>query len=296
MKRIILQNMPESANRVAAIETGDADVARTLGPEQTAALEGNPDITLVKGLDTLLAYVSVNAMMAPFDNTDARQALRYAINYDNIITLLGGNAELVQEIIPIGFAGHVGNNPFTQDLEKAKELFAKAGVAEGAVIPFTVATGTAPGGVEWATIAASIQADLAQIGINLEIQQMQQSELLTKYRAQELPMLLMNWGPDYTDPDANGTPFANYDAQSLAWRNAWNDPQAIELSKQAAIELDPAKRTELYNQLVEYVQNNGAFAMLYQPTQTSALRNNVQGYIFDPGDTPKISLWLISKQ
>jgi peptide/nickel transport system substrate-binding protein len=75
-------------------------------------------------------------------------------------------------------------------------------VTEGAVIPFTVATATAPGGVDWATIAASIQADLAQIGINLEIQQLQQSELLTKYRAQELPMLLMNWSPDFPIPTA----------------------------------------------------------------------------------------------
>ncbi len=295
MKRVILQNMPESANRQAAIETGDADIAQELGPEQAAALEGNPDVSLVKGLSTLLAYASVNATMPPFDNADARQALRYAINYDNIITLLGGNGELVQEIIPIGFAGHVGNNPFTQDLEKAKELFAAAGVTEGAVIPFTVATGTGPGGVDWATIAASIQADLAQIGIVLDIQLLQQSELLTKYRAQELPMLLMNWGPDYTDPDANGTPFANYEANSLAWRNSWNDPQAIELSKQAAVELDPAKRIELYAQLVEYMQNNGPFAMLYQPSRVYALRNNVQGFIYDPGDTPNVSFALISK-
>jgi peptide/nickel transport system substrate-binding protein len=296
MQRVILQNMPESANRQAAIETGDADIIQDVGPEAAVALEGNPDVSLVKGLSTLLAYASVNATMPPFDNPDARQALRYAINYDNIITLLGGNGELVQEIIPIGFAGHVGNNPFTQDLEKAKELFANAGVTEGATIPFIVATGTGPGGVEWATIAASIQADLAQIGINLEIQQMQQSELLTQYRAQELPMLLMNWGPDYTDPDANGTPFANYEANSLAWRNSWNDATAIELSKQAAVELDPAKRTELYRQLVEYVQNNGPFAMLFQPTRIYALRNNVQGFVYDPGDTPNVSLWLISKQ
>lgn len=296
MKRVILQNMPESANRQAAIETGDADIIQDVGPEQAAALEGNPDVTLVKGLSTLLAYASVNASMPPFDNPDARQALRYAINYDNIITLLGGNGELVQEIIPIGFAGHTGNNPFKQDLEKAKELFAKAGVTEGANIPFIVATGTGPGGVEWATIAASIQADLAQIGINLDIQQMQQSELLTKYRAQELPMLLMNWGPDFTDPDANGTPFSNYEAKSLAWRNSWNDPKAIELSKQAAVELDPAKRVELYAQLTEYVQNNGPFAMLFQPARVYGLRNNVQGFIYDPGDTPSISLWLINKQ
>lgn len=296
MKRVILQNMPEAVNRQAAIETGDADIIQDVGPEQVAVLEGNPDIQLVKALSTLLVYAAVNASMPPFDNPDARQALRYAVNYDNIITLLGGNGELVQEIIPIGFLGHTGKNPFKQDLEKAKELFAKAGVAEGTVIPFTVATGTAPGGVEWATIAASIQADLAQIGINLEIQQLQQSELLTKYRAQELPMLLMNWGPDFPDPDGNATPFANYEARSLAWRNNWNDPQAIELSKQAARETDPAKRVELYAQLVEYVQNNGPYVMLYQPTQIYAVRNNVEGFVYDPNDTPSISLWLISKQ
>lgn len=296
MKRVILQNMPEAVNRQAAIETGDADIIQDVGPEQVAVLEGNPDIKLVKALSTLLVYAAVNASMPPFDNPDARQALRYAVNYDNIITLLGGNGELVQEIIPIGFLGHTGKNPFKQDLEKAKELFTKAGVAEGTVIPFTVATGTAPGGVEWATIAASIQADLAQIGINLEIQQLQQSELLTKYRAQELPMLLMNWGPDFPDPDGNATPFANYEARSLAWRNSWNDPQAIELSKQAARETDPAKRVELYAQLVEYVQNNGPYVMLYQPTQIYAVRNNVEGFVYDPNDTPSISLWLITKQ
>jgi len=296
MKRVILQNMPEAVNRQAAIETGDADIIQDVSPEQVAALEGNPDVTLVKALSTLLVYVAVNVSMPPFDNPDARQALRYAVNYDNIITLLGGNGELVQEIIPIGFAGHTGKNPFKQDLEKAKELFAKAGVAEGTVIPFTVATGTAPGGVEWATIAASIQADLAQIGITLEIQQLQQSELLTKYRAQELPMLLMNWGPDFPDPDGNATPFANYEARSLAWRNNWNDPQAIELSKQAAREIDPAKRVELYAQLVEYVQNNGPYVILYQPTQIFAVRNNIEGFVYDPNDTPSISLWSIRKK
>jgi peptide/nickel transport system substrate-binding protein len=296
MKRVIMQNMPEVANRQAAVETGDADIVQELGPEQAAALEGNPDLSLVKVLNTILAYVSVNATMPPFDNPDARQALRYAINYDNIITLLGGNGELVQEIIPMGFAGHTGNNPFTQDLERARELFANAGVTEGAVIPFTVATATAPGGVDWATIAASIQADLAQIGITLEIQQMQQSELLTQYRAQALPMLLMNWSPDFPDPDGNGTPFSNYEAQSLAWRNSWNDATAIDLSRRAAAELDPTARVALYGELVDYVQNNGPYAMLYQPTRVYAVRNDIQGFIYDPTDSPTISFWLISRQ
>jgi peptide/nickel transport system substrate-binding protein len=296
MKRVILQNTPELANLQATIETGDADIVQDLGAEQVTALEGNPDITLNKVLSTILVYVGMNATEAPLDNPDVREAIRYAINYDDIITLLGGNAELVQEIIPIGFLGHTGENPFTQDLDKARELLAGAGVAEGTEIDFIVPTGPAPGGIEWATIAAKIQSDVAQIGLTLNIQQLQQSELLNIYRAQDGQMVMINWGPDFPDPDGNATPFANYEAQSLAFRNEWNDPTAIEMSKAAAIELDSEARGEMYTELVDYVMHNGPYVILYQPTRVYGVRNNVQGFMYDPNDTPTVSFWLITKE
>jgi peptide/nickel transport system substrate-binding protein len=295
LPRVVVQNIEEMANLQAAIETGDADIVQDLGSEQAAALEGNPDVTLEKGLSTLLAYVGMNATKPPLDNPDVREALRYAVNYDEIITLLAGNAELVQEIIPVGFLGHTGNNPFTQDIDKAKELLAAAGVAEGTEIEFLVPTGTGPGGIEWPTLAAKLQADIEQTGLKLNIQQLQTSELLNIYRAQDGELVLMNWGPDFPDPDGNATPFANWDATSLAWRNDWNDPVAIEMSKAAAVELDPAKRAEMYAELVDYVQHNGPYIMLYQPTRVFGVRNDVQGFVYDPNDTPFVSFWLLSK-
>ena len=111
----------------------------------------------------------------------------------------------------------------------------------------------------------------------LNIQLLQQSELLNIYRAQDGQLVFMNWSPDFPDPDGNATPFANFDATSLAWRNEWNDPTAIEMSKAAASELDPAKRAEMYAELVDYVQHNGPYVMLYQPTRVFGVRNNVQG-------------------
>lgn len=296
MKRVIVQNMPELANMQAAIETGDADIVFDLGAEQVAALEGNSDISLVPGLSLILAYIGLNALEPPLDNPDVREAIRYSVNYDDIITLLGGNGELVQEIIPIGFLGHTGNNPFSQDIEKAKELLAAAGVTEGTEIDALVPTGLGPGGLEWATLAAKVQADLEQVGLKMNIQQLQTSELLNIYRAQDGQMVFMNWSPDFPDPDGNATPFASYEARSLAWRNDWDDPKAIELSKQAASELDSAKRVELYAELVDYVQHNGPYVMLYQPTRVYALRSNLQGFAYDPNDSPVVSFWLISKQ
>jgi peptide/nickel transport system substrate-binding protein len=296
MRRVVMQNVPELANLQALIETGDADIVQDLGPEQAAALDGNPDVNLVVGQSTLIVYIGMNATEPPLDNPDVREAIRYAINYDDIITLLGGNATLVQEFIPIGFLGHTGNNPFTQDLDRARELLAGAGVAEGTEIEFIVPTGTAPGGIEWSTLAAKIKSDLEQVGLILNIQQLQQSELLNIYRAQEGQLIFINWGPDFPDPDGNATPFANFEAESLAWRNEWNDPTAIELSKQAAIESDEARRVELYAELTEYVQHNGPYVLLYQPTRTYGVRSNISGFIYDAADTPTVSFALISKQ
>jgi peptide/nickel transport system substrate-binding protein len=291
-----MQNTPELANLQAAIETGDADIVQDLGSEQVQALQGNPDLQIMSADSTLLVYVGMNVTKPPLDKVEVREAIRYAINYDDIITLLGGNAKLVQEIIPAGFLGHTGQNPFSQDIDKAKELLAQAGVAEGTEIEFLIPTGPAPGGIEWSTLASKIQNDVQQTGLVLNIQQTQQSELLNIYRAQEGQLVLINWGPDFPDPDGNVTPFTNYDAQSIAWRNAWNAPDIAELGKQAAIEPDSAKRVELYKELVERVQHEGPYIMLYQPTRSFGVRNNITGFFYDPADTPSVTFAAISKQ
>ena len=295
MKKVIMKNELELGNLQALIETGDADIVQDIGAEQRAVLEGNPDVVISNPSNTQIVYAGMNATKAPFDNNLVRQAIRYAINYDDIIALLGGNGALVQEIIPIGFFGHTGNNPFSQDIEKAKALLAEAGIAEGTEINAIVPTGAAAGGIEWSVLASKIQADLALAGLTMNIQQMQSSELLNIYRAQDGDMVFISWGPDFPDPDGNATPFSNYEAQSLAWRNAWNDQTAIDLSKAAAVEADPEKRAALYAELTDYVQNNGPYVMLYQPTRTFAVRSDIQGFVFYPADTPSISFATISR-
>ncbi len=295
MKRVIMQNVTELANLQALIETGDADIVQDLGPEQAAALEGNPDLQLIKGQSSLLVYVGMNVLKPPLDQVEVREAIRYAINYDDITTLLAGSGQVVQEIIPAGFLGHTGETYFTQDLDRARDLLAQAGVSEGTELDFLIPVGPAPGGLEWSVIAAKIQSDVAQIGLVLNIQQTQQSELLNIYRAQEGQLVLINWGPDFPDPDGNVTPFTNYEAQAIAWRNGWDDPEIAELGKQAAIEQDEAARIELYADLVERVAHEGPYVMLYQPLRTYGVRNNITGFVFDPVDTPQITFANIYK-
>jgi peptide/nickel transport system substrate-binding protein len=295
IKHVIVRNVTELANLQSAVETGEADIVQDIGAEQAKALANNPDLQVVKASSTLLVYIGMNAKSPPLDKADVREAIRSAINYDDINTLLAGGGKIVQEIIPEGLFGHTGTNPFKQDTAKAKELLAKAGVQAGTAIELLVPTGPAPGGIEWSTLASKIQNDVQQIGLKITNKQIQSSELLNIYRAQKGQMVFINWGPDFPDPDGNVTPFTNYEAKSIAYRNGWEAPDIAELGKKAALEQDAIARADLYKQLTERVLHEGPYAVLYQPERTYGVRKNISGFQSYPASTPAIWFWLMSK-
>jgi peptide/nickel transport system substrate-binding protein len=298
MQRVIMSHIGEAASRQAAIETGDADIVKDLSPEQKTALEGNADVQIITADNTQLVYIGLNAMTPPFDNPDVREAVRYAINYEEIMALTGGDAKLVQEVIPAGFLGHTGQIPFKQDIAKAKELLAKAGIPEGTEITALVPADFPAGPIDFPTLATKIQSDLALAGLTLNLQQLQVSELLNIYRSEEhdkKQMVFILWGPDYPDPDGNMTPFTNYAAKSIAWRNGWDNPEIAEMVAQAAIGATAEERVQMYAEITERVFHEGPYVILYQPVQTYAIRSNIDGFTFDPSDTPGVNFAGIGK-
>ena len=295
IKRVILRNVLEQANLQSAIETGDADIVQDLGLEQAKSLNGNADVELVKANNTQIEYMGMNAKIAPFDKPEVREAVRYAINYDDITALLNGNGKIVQEVIPDGFLGYTGETPFKQDIAKAKALLAKAGVAEGTEVQLTVGNGIATGGLENSTLAAKLQSDIEKIGLKVNIQQIQSSELLNIYRAQKAQFVLLSWGPDYPDPHTNANPFTNYEAKSIAWRNGFESPEIAKLALDASLAPDAAARAALYKQMTERLFHEGPYAMLYQPTRTYGVRKNIKGFVYGVSSTPNIFFWTISK-
>ena len=296
IKRVILQNIKDAANRLSAIETGDADIVQDLSPEQKKSLEGNADVKVISANNTQLIYIGMNAQKAPLDNVDVRQAIRYAINYDEIIALTKGDAKLVQEVIPDGFLGNDGKNPFKQDIAKAKELLAKAGVKEGTEIEALVPSDYPAGPIDFPTLATKVQSDLAKVGITLKLKQMQVSELLGVYRKQAGNIVFILWGPDFADPHANAGPFSDYAAKSIAWRNGYENKEIAALAYQAASAPTDAERIALYAKFNERMLNEGPYAVLYQPLRTFGVRANVGGFLFDPNDTPSLTFAAMSKK
>ncbi|MDP0971846.1 ABC transporter substrate-binding protein, partial [Klebsiella pneumoniae] len=73
-------------------------------------------------------YLGMNASWGPLANPLVREAIRYAINYDEIIdTVVNGYAIKNQGFVSKGYFGYYEYNPFYQDIEKAKALLEEAG-------------------------------------------------------------------------------------------------------------------------------------------------------------------------
>ena len=93
-------------------------------------------------------------------------------------------------------------------------------------------------------------------------------------------MVLYNWGPDFPDPDGNVSPFVNYAAKELAYRNSFQDPKLTKLATQAALEQSPAKRAKMYKTITSTLLEQGPYAVLYEPVAPFVLRSVVKGFLY----------------
>ncbi len=283
LSRVIIQHVPETSTQKFMVASGDADIAANLTPEQAREMVADANVKVLRGKLLQLVYIGMNAKHPPLDKVQVREAIRWSIDYDGIVrSLLRGEARKVQTIIPEGLFGFNSSAPFQQNITRAKALLNEAGVGGGFTVELLLPTGPAPGGVKWSDIAAKVQSDLAKAGITVQLKETTQAQLLNVYRAQKGQMVLILWGPDFPDPDGNVTPFSDFEAKSIAWRNQYNDPAVAKLAKQAALETNRATRQALYKQLTDKVLHEGPYVVLYQPTTRFALRKNVQAFVWNP--------------
>lgn len=279
--RVILRNIPESSAQRAALGSGEIDVAYDLTPDAFLAAESDGAFNAVRSDTFVLTYLGMNSGEgSPFEDVRVRQAVRYAVDQDGIVEgLLSGLGRKMQTIIPAGLFGANEAVLFEHDPERARELLAEAGFEGGLEVAYLVPTGSCGGGIPCADLAAKVQSDLAAVGIQANITQTVQAELLNIYRAQEAELVMVSWSPDYPDPDGNATPLADYGAESLAWRNVWQNDEASRLAQEASLETDPEARAALYEELTTLVAEEGPYAILYQPMKPIVTLASVEGFV-----------------
>jgi peptide/nickel transport system substrate-binding protein len=213
------------------------------------------------------------------------QAIKWAINYDAVAKNITPETWTVwQSFLPKGIPGALSTQPFTQDLGKAKTLLMQAGLPDGFSVTMDFIS-AAP----YDQIAQALQADLGKIGIKVQLLPGEQKQVITKTRARTHQLAMLVWGSDYFDPNSNAQAFCADPDDSdtsklkiLAWRSHFKNAQLTKQVEDAATEVDPEKRLEIYRAMQEEFWDVAPFAMMLQKNEVATMRKTITGFKIGP--------------
>ncbi|MCU1527988.1 MAG: peptide transporter substrate-binding protein [Frondihabitans sp.] len=177
VKTIIVRIVPDSGARVTAVESGTADIAENVDPAASAQAESNPNVIVPKVADSN-QYIELPLVTnkAPFNNALVREAMAYAVPYDQIIKnvfhgLAVRNGSGFLDRKAPGYDG-TGLPDYTFDVAKAKALLKQAGVTTPVKFALTVSASDS----DMVNSAIQIQSAASAAGFDITINKVNQSQ------------------------------------------------------------------------------------------------------------------------
>ncbi|MGH2531209.1 MAG: ABC transporter substrate-binding protein [Thermomicrobiales bacterium] len=279
--------IPEQSSMISAIEAGDVDmldIVPAIGVEQ---LRGNSDITLVETAGTNWIGLAMNKARPPWDNVDARMAVAKAIDRDALIetAFFGLGTPGIGAIAPaFGWAylpPDQAQNPQAFNLDEAKALAQSAGI-EGAQPTFMIT-------VVNPRPAEVLRNQLSEIGLDVQIEQLQQAAWDERWRASDYDWIINGSVVD-ADPDDGHW---NFFYSEGPWNtHGYNSPTADELLEGTRTTANQDERAELYQELQSVLEHDVAYAFLYHTPDITGFANYVQGYVAIPEMRYLETVWL----
>jgi peptide/nickel transport system substrate-binding protein len=287
LDRIVIRSIIEPTSQQLQLERGDLDIALGIGPEQASALRNAQGVTV----KTTLVATAFTLMMntnpeigGAFANPKVQQAVRYALDYAGILALAGPGSARLPGYIPITLPGALDPKEAVKtDRPRATSLLKEAGLSEVKGM-LTFGSESVQGGVKISLLAQKIQADLAAVGITLDLNGLPGPVALQRYRDGKAQLSVSGWVADYPD----GSDFLVYLPGGAAGKRAqWfpnSNPaaqQVASLGEEAISEPDPRKRITLMQQVQRKMLDVCPFVPLLQPALPYAYRSSVQGVMFN---------------
>ena len=175
--------------RDLALQGGEADWIFTISPQNLETLQADEDVVVATAPRLAYDYFGLNLNREPFDDVRVRRAIAYAIDREVICQFAFFG--LCEPLTPhwLRHALVLPYAPYERDADQARRLLADAGVGDG----FTMQIMTAIGFDEALRGAQVVQQQLAEVGIEVEIENIEFSEWLERQGAGEFDAFMLSW-------------------------------------------------------------------------------------------------------
>ena len=234
--KVLLSIVPEAVQQQLLFEGGDVDLALRMPLEATAEFAGQEGYTTVSEPSWFQYIAYFNTLRPPLDDPKVRQALSYAVPYQDIIDVaVLGQGTQSRGPVPRGVWPFSEETPqYSYDLEMARQLLDEAGYGDGFSLRLTYA---AENEIE-ARLVPLLKSSFAEIGVDLQLEAIQFNQQWEEAKADPAnaqDMFVVLYWPTYADAGTDNlwslfhsseTPFFNL--------SYWNSPDYDELIDTAA--------------------------------------------------------------
>jgi peptide/nickel transport system substrate-binding protein len=287
IESVVYRKVPQSANRLAAVRGGEAQLVERLTPREIDSLDGVDRVTVssVQGNENL--FVHMNYANPPFDDVRVRQAVAYAIDYDALIENgYFGQATKWEGQIPSTYPGFsVAGTQYEYDPDRARELLEEAGyVDDGTLTLSYVAEKEATLG----PIVTQIRADLAEVGITVQLDPLPQTQYGDRQLVKKDLPFAVNDQEKPIGVDAGYALllfFVSADKGGLNNMVNYSSPVVDGLFSEIINEADEQVRNEKLAEAQEQLQEDVAWAPVVEYRTQWAHSSDLQGLVWHPDNS-----------
>ncbi len=241
---ITFKVVTEPASRIAELESGSSDAIISTLTSNTDRVEQTDGMTLMRSDAVNVDYIGFNTSKAPFDDPKIRQAISHAFNSEAVLdgvyngSGMPANGPLAPALL--GYSEELQGREY--DMARAEELLAEAG-AEDLTINLMVNDDNP----ERLDVALWLQESLNEIGVTLNVEQVEWGAYLDATGNAEHDMFILGWGNTTGDPDETITSLYHTDnAGNNGNRAFYSNPELDEILDNARQETDEAVREQMY--------------------------------------------------
>ncbi len=308
--RVVFRVFSNADAMVAALQKGEIDAAHNFGAEGAEVLKDDPEIEVVVGLQGGFTELALNGGEGglgdghpALQDTVVRQAIYQAIDrqaiFDGVSLGLGAVGTTLSPSADTSWIPDLGDENWAYDPAAANALLDEAGYvdADGDGVR-DMPDGSRSLTFRYVERSESENADsirefvveyLDAIGIELDVQVMDDTQLYDAQIAGEYDMFVWGWTP-FVDPD----PMLSYftcaqvttDVEAAGYNDAnWCSAEYDELYAQQNVELDPAKRREIVGQMLKLFNRESTYLVLLMDPDLQAYRTDrFEGWLRQPAD------------
>ena len=287
--------IPDSAIAIEAYRQDQVDMVN-VDPSQIEAVEQDPalaeEFLQYRGANTF--QIDFNLRQAPFDDKKVREAFAYAFDRETwCAEVLAGGCLPTTTWIPEGIPGHVEDDTYAFDPEKARQALAESNYGSAEALPpitYTYVTDDPAEQIRSEWIAGQYRDVL---GIEIELKGYDYATWVSFYSsAEDFPQMTPSgWGQDYPDPQNWLTIIYTCKAANLAVNIGYCSEAFDALIARADRELDPAKRTSLYEEAHRLLLADAVVLITHNLTNQFLVKPTVTGFAPTASDSAFPGQW-----